>query len=381
MPDSAGRACGGGPAGRRAEVTAYRNRYSRVERLLHRLAFATTGAQLALADLEDRAFAGRYASVAIERPVFVAGLPRSGTTLLLELIAALPGFAAHTYRDMPFPLTPLLWDALSRRFRVGGAGFERAHGDGMTVGYDSPEAFEELLWRVHWPERYLADRILPWTDGEPDPDGEFEPFFRRHVRKLIALRAAAAGRPAAGMRYASKNNANLARLARLRRMFPGAAILVPFREPLEHAASLLRQHRRFLAIHASDGFALRYMSHAGHFEFGAALRPIDFGGWLDASGGGRSPLGLDFWLAYWCAAYGSPVFGGATLVDYDALAADPEPALTRLGAAIGLDRPEALAEAAGRLRPPPARADADEADPALAGRARAIHVRLRALAV
>ena len=359
---------------------AYRNRYPQLDRLLHRLAFATTGAQLALADLEDRAFARRFAEVAIERPVFVAGLPRSGTTLLLELIAALPDFAAHTYRDMPFPLTPLLWNALSSRFRVVGAAFERAHGDGMTVGHDSPEAFEELLWRVHWPEHYRPDRIAPWAAEERDPGGEFEPFFRRHVRKLIALRAADAGLPPAKVRYVSKNNASLARLALLRRMFPDAAILVPFREPLEHAASLLRQHRRFLAIHAGDPFALRYMSHLGHFEFGAALRPIGFSGWPDGPGAG-SPLGLDFWLAYWCAAYGALPGGGeagATLVDYDALAADPAPALARLGRAIGLERPEALAEAARRLRPPAPRADAREADPALAERARALHARLRA---
>ena len=357
---------------------AYRDRYPRLDRLLHRLAFATVGAQLALADLEDRAFARRFAAVAIERPVFVAGLPRSGTTLLLELIAALPGFAAHTYRDMPFPLTPLLWNALSRRFRVDGAAFERAHGDGMTVGYDSPEAFEELLWRAHWPEHYRSDRVAPWTAEERDPGGEFDPFFRRHVRKLIALRAADAGR-SGEMRYVSKNNANIARLARLRRMFPDAAILVPFREPLEHAASLLRQHRRFLAVHAGDAFALRYMSHLGHFEFGAALRPIDFGGWLEGPDAG-SPLRLDFWLAYWCAAYGALPGGGearATLVDYDALASDPAPALARLGRSIGLDRPEALAEAAGRLRPPAPRADASEATPALVARARELHARLR----
>ena len=32
-----------------------------------------------------------------------------------------------------------------------GVEIERAHGDGMTIGYDSHEAFEEVLWRAFWP--------------------------------------------------------------------------------------------------------------------------------------------------------------------------------------------------------------------------------------
>ena len=365
-------------------MTGYRSRYSRTDRLLHRLAFATVGAQQALADIEDRAYGRRFGGVAIERPVFVAGLPRAGTTLLLELIASLPGFASHTYRDMPFPLTPLLWDALSRRFRVRAEAIERAHGDGVPVGYDSPEAFEELIWRAFWPEHYRAGRIAPWSADEADADGEFGPFFRRHLRKLIALRAGEAGRPPAGMRYVSKNNASAARIPKLARMFPDAAILVPFRSPLDQARSLLRQHRRFLGIHARDPFALRYMRHLGHFGFGADLRPIDFGGWLDGEDAGP-PLGVDFWLAYWCAAYGQLLADPpeqAAFVGYDALAAAPGPALERAGRAIGLERPERLAALADRLRAPSpvSAAEAPAASPALAERARALHERLLAAA-
>ena len=364
-------------------MRAYRNPYSRTDRLLHRLAFATVEAQKALADVEDRLCGRRFAGVAIERPVFVAGLPRAGTTLLLELIASLPEFVSHTYRDMPFPLTPLLWDALSRRFRVRGAALERAHGDGVFVGYDSPEAFEELIWRAFWPEHYRAGRIAPWSAGETGADGEFGPFFRRHIRKLIALRAGEAGRPPAGTRYVSKNNASAARVPTLARMFPDAAILVPFRDPLDQARSLLRQHRRFLGIHARDPFALRYMRHVGHFEFGADLRPIDFGGWLDGEDAGP-PLGVDFWLAYWCAAYGRLLDDPpeqAAFVGYDALIAAPGPALERVGRAIGLGRPERLAALADRLRAPSGGGAAEpEAEPTLAARARAVHEQLLAAA-
>ena len=64
-----------------------------------------------------------------------------------------------TYREMPFLLLPLLWNVISRRFYPPDTMLERAHGDGMTIGNDSVEAFEEILWRAFWPEKYPKDRI------------------------------------------------------------------------------------------------------------------------------------------------------------------------------------------------------------------------------
>ena len=55
-------------------------------------------------------------------------------------------FETLTYRDMPFILAPLLWDKISRPLRKAGEKVERAHGDGMMVSFDSPEAFEEVVW-------------------------------------------------------------------------------------------------------------------------------------------------------------------------------------------------------------------------------------------
>jgi hypothetical protein len=70
--------------------------YSALDRAGHRIAFGGIGLQKTVADIEDRVFACRFADVAVDRPVFITSLPRAGTTLLLELIAGLPEFAAHT---------------------------------------------------------------------------------------------------------------------------------------------------------------------------------------------------------------------------------------------------------------------------------------------
>lgn len=338
-------------------------RYSALDRCLHRAAFSTLWLQRTLADVEDRIFGRRLDRAAVVRPVFIAGLPRAGTTLLLEVLAALPVFAVHTYRAMPFVLTPLLWDAYSRPFRSSSAAdltLERAHGDGMKIGFDTPEAFEEVVWHAFWPEKYRHDRIVPWAADDQDARGEFERFFRSHIAKVILLGQAAGVPGGPPRRYLSKNNANVARVPKLKRLFPDAVVVVPFRNPVAQALSMHRQHANFSEMHAASPFARRYMADLGHFEFGANLRPIDFDAWPD----GSSPGGADvrqaardpnFWLRYWCSAYRCLLAqpdAHIALVGHDALRADPAGQLARLGAVVGLDDPSSVAKAAGRIRKP-----------------------------
>ena len=329
----------------------FQDRYSQLDRFLHRLAFSTIEVQKALADIEDRVYARRFSGITIDRPVFITALPRAGTTLLLETLSRLKTFATHTYRNMPFLLIPLLWHAFSHRFRAPDTIVNRAHGDGMTIGFDSPEAFEEIVWRAFWPDKYLADRIMTWTAADEDTYGEFESFITNHVAKLIALRD---GRTPDAVRYLSKNNANLSRIPKITQVFPDAVILVPFRHPRDHVASMLRQHRNFQNVHAAEPFTKRYMEDVGHFEFGANLRPIDFEHWLT-----QEDLTLthtaDFWLKYWCAAYAhilADTSDNVVLVSYDVLCANPTSVLRRVGKAIGIDQPTDLDSTAGRFRVP-----------------------------
>ena len=359
----------------------FQDRYTASARLLHRLAFSTIPFQKALADMEDRLYAGRLAAVEIVRPVFITSLPRSGTTLLLELLSGLDTFAAHTYRDMPFVLTPLLWNAVSRRFQAAPAVLDRAHGDGMTIGSDSAEAFEEVVWRAFWPDHYLADRIVPWRADDMDAEGEFEPFLKNHMRKVIVLRAIGEG---VQVRYVSKNNANIARIRTITRMFPEAIILVPFRQPLEQVGSMLRQHRRFEQIHAREAFTRRYMEDIGHFDFGANFRPLDFGRWLDQADG-HSAQSANFWLQYWCAAFEhllSQPCAQVVFVSYERCCAHPAAVLRRLGGRIGLDGTDHLTSETGRFRAPRSSAvEASDLDREALDRALALHAELSRRAI
>jgi len=310
----------------------FSDRYSGLDRLLHRVSFATAGIQAELADLEDLIYRKELAGIAARRPVFITALPRAGTTLLLELVSTLDGFASHCYRDMPFVLLPLMWHNLSKSFHQRSVPSERAHGDGILVSLDSAEAFEEMLWKAKWPKHYLSDRIVPWTAcGEPDVAAA----FTSHMKKVIRLRQRT---PGVSPRYVSKNNGNIARIGCLLEYWPDAVIIVPVREPVQHAASLLRQHRRFLDIHAHDRFAREYMKGIGHFDFGANLRPIDFDGWLSTARH-TDPRTIGFWLEYWVAAYGHILRHHADAVrvlPYDAFCANPDEGVRWLAEALDL---------------------------------------------
>ena len=325
--------------------------YNAFERGLHRLAFAVTRAQLGLADLEDGIFAQRLEQIEIRRPLFITSLPRAGTTLLLEMLCATGEFASHTYRDMPFVLCPMIWDRLSRGFRKAEMRRQRAHADGMEIGFDSPEALEEVIWKRFWPRKYGNTSIALWS--VVDRDADFEDFLQKHMAKIVALRSVA-DTDKSTRRYVSKNNANIARIDLMAALFPDARFLIPFRNPTDHISSLLRQHQRFSDLHASDAFARDYMEWLGHFEFGHLTRPLDFDRWFTSA---RELETGDpgFWAGYWLAAY-SHLLGLAAdrvlLIDYDRLCREPEETLARLALKLGLEEPNRLIAQAWRLRSP-----------------------------
>jgi hypothetical protein len=266
--------------------------YSTTDQITHKIAFSGPGIQLTAADIEDRLFANQIREIEEQPPIFITSLPRAGTTILLTALNDIPSTATHLYRDMPFVMAPLLWSRMSSLFVKQGEMAERAHGDGIKIGYDSPEAFEEIIWRAFWPNKYHDDSIELWNEEDGRPDAR--EFFTKHFRKIVALCTSGAGR------YISKNNNNIARLDLLPEMFPGSQIVVPLREPAEHAASLLRQHKNFLKQHVADPFIQRYMHDVGHLEFGTLHTPFSFASFDPTTGSTEKE---DYWLDYWIAGY------------------------------------------------------------------------------
>ena len=349
---------------------SFENRYSLLDRSLHRLSFGTRSVQVGLADIEEQVFRKQLQHVAIHQPVFITGLPRAGTTLLLELCVASGEFATHTYRDMPFILTPMLWRQFSAIFARADVPRERAHGDGMLVSVDSPEAFEEIVWHTFWKSQYKSKRIIPWGNAD---DEDFKSFFQNHVKKIIALHREG---PTSKVRYISKNNLNIARTGLITRCFHDAVIIVPFRQPLQHAASLLLQHRNFLNIHAEDHFARDYMAGIGHFDFGDNLRPINFDNWLE-SARHKDATTINFWLEYWTACYDSLLRKAVSevhLLSYEGLCNKAATGLERLADVLRLgNREEFVTQSSQLKQSTPYRNDLGEPDSELLERANILH--------
>lgn len=349
--------------------------YSPTERMLHRMAFSSLDLQFMLSDIEDGIYRKRLEEIKIDRPAFVTSLPRAGTTLLLEILEETGEFASHTYREMPYILAPLLWTRMSAPFQKRNRTMERAHGDGMTVGYDSAEAFEEILWHAFWPEKYREDRIELWQAGETGEREDFRSFLTRHMKKIILLRSDATS---TRRRYLSKNNTNISRIAALGELHPSSSILVPFRAPVAHVSSLHRQHVKFTKMHQEDEFSRRYMRDIGHFDFGANLLPIDFGGWLGRCD--ASPEEPRFWMEYWCAAYEYLLTEHAervSFVSYENLCSRPAAALKTIFRSAGLSEVKNIDEKAARFRPPTRYEESGLGiEPGLMDRARSVHARL-----
>lgn len=55
-----------------------------------------------LAEAETRVLSDHLSRVEVREPIFIAGLARAGTTILLGILAQHPEVVTHQYRDYPF---------------------------------------------------------------------------------------------------------------------------------------------------------------------------------------------------------------------------------------------------------------------------------------
>lgn len=330
--------------------------------------------QVSLASFEDRLLKKELDAINIKKPVFISALPRAGTTLLLELLMNTGEFVSHTYRNMPFVLTPYFWSKFAGKFIKAGELRERAHGDGMMINENSPEAFEEIIWKHFWPSRYQDKKIIPWKET---PYPEFNRFLTHHIKKLIYI---GLNKSEGNYRYLSKNNLNIARINYLKQQFPDAIIIVPFRDPLQHAASLLKQHNNFLAVHQEDSFAKKYMLDIGHFDFGAHLKTVSFNSWEQGQEF-KDATTINFWLEYWFNTYlflSEHNKNKFSFFDYEQFCCEPEKYLLNLASIAQLTDNQNLLKQVSRVRKPKQHKElTSEVDQDLLNKCKSLFLKLR----
>ncbi len=286
-----------------------------------------------LGDLETSLLKEELAEHPVRQPLYVCGLARAGTTVLLEALASHSEVVTHRYKDYPLLFVPYFWNWFLRHAeRPPAAVSERAHRDGIMVNSDSPEAMEEGLWmaffsRLHDPEH---SALL----GSEVDNPAFEAFYRQHISKLLMVRG--------GSRYLTKGNYNVTRLGYLQKLFPDARFVIPIRHPLTQIASSIRQHRLFSAALRDNERARAHLERVGHFEFGLVRRPIHAGNadeQAEILACFRCGDEVSGWARYWASIYGfvkrdllqSDDHGGrALVVRYEDLCAHGAQTLERI---------------------------------------------------
>ena len=258
---------------------------------------ATRGLWKRLADLESSVVRDETEQRVVDRPVYVTSLPRSGTTILTEMLERHPDLTCHHYSDFPNVWTPYWRNYLLEKTRSQAPKMEeRAHKDRILVSNDSPEAVEEVLWMYFFPALHDAgvDNVL---DGAL-LNGKFDSFYREHILKLLAIRKA--------NRYLAKGNYNVSRIRYILALYPEAKFLIPVRNPVNHVASLVKQQALFTRASQEDPRIPLQLAMSGHFEFGPRRVPVNFGhplasqAIIDCWQQGREVEG---WARYWAETY------------------------------------------------------------------------------
>ena len=80
--------------------------YSFLSKILHHLALGNNFIPEMLRDIEMGLFKNKLKLDNLKSHIFVCGLPRSGSTILMRYIYETKWFASLTYRDMPFVTSP-----------------------------------------------------------------------------------------------------------------------------------------------------------------------------------------------------------------------------------------------------------------------------------
>jgi len=262
--------------------------YNALQRILHYVALANTSILEATLDAELAFCKSRLTDQSLQKHVFVSGLARGGTTILMRSLYESRQFASLTYGDMPFVLAPNLWLKISAKSRKQIAAKERAHGDGILVDFNSPEALDEVFWRTFSRKQYIHKKyIVPH-----DCDDEIIDTYRKYIAAILIRYT--------NNRYLSKNNNNILRFSSIFRALPNAMVLVPFRDPVQHANSLLTQHVLFNKKQSEDNFTRRYMSWLGHYEFGLSHKPFKVGESRDTY---FDTATIEYWLQQWRNVY------------------------------------------------------------------------------
>jgi hypothetical protein len=196
-----------------------------------------------------------YADVVIERPIFVTGLPRTGTTALHRLLTADPMHQGLELwlTDVPQPRPPRQTWEQNPVFAGIQEGYRRHHlarPEFMGLHYMSADQVEECWQLLRQSMRSISYECLAHLPTYSDwlRTQDWISAYRRHRRNLQLI-----GLPDAERRWVLKNPSHLFALDALLEVYPDALIIQTHREPRTAIASVCS-----LSAEASRGWSTTF---------------------------------------------------------------------------------------------------------------------------
>tara|TARA_Y100001970_G_scaffold271866_1_gene367843 strand:+ start:2014 stop:2958 length:945 start_codon:yes stop_codon:yes gene_type:complete len=240
--------------------------YNFLDRALHHLILSTKFAKKSLYEIEKILFLKKQ-NIKNNKHIFITGLPRSGSTALLNFFNNNNELCSLKYKDMPFIMAPNIAKFFKKKRIVKS---QRFHNDNIFFDLDSPESFDEAFFSA-FNEKDINEELITYVS-----------LILSSYNKN---------------RYLSKNNNNYKRINLIKNIFPDSIFLLPVREPLQHANSLFLQHLNFLNLQKKDRFIIKYMNYLGHNEFG-----INHKHWFKPKKY-KNLNNLNYWLEQWYYFY------------------------------------------------------------------------------
>jgi hypothetical protein len=272
--------------------------YSFLDKLLFKFFLGNNIFQEVLFDVDKFFF---YKKKKIIKTLIITGLPRSGTTILLNELYKTKKFSSLTFQDLPFILSPNIFNYLKKLIKIilliniwekffkknQKKKYKRIHNDGIFVSDEMPEAFDEVFWRVFKNRKYILKDNIATHNIDRYEMSEYQKYVN-----IITYREKKNF-------YITKNNNNILRLNSFQNS-KNNFLIVTFRDPLFHSFSLAKTHKILNEKQKKNTFIIEYMNYLVHHEFGLNFKTLRFKKDFKTK---YKNDNINFWLSYWIYVY------------------------------------------------------------------------------
>ncbi len=185
-------------------------------------------------DLERAVLSPWYRKIAIDRPIFIVGHYRSGTTVLGEIVTTHPKVGYFSYVTNIYYRAPVLGYLITRLLWAFGV----LDSEPIPT-LQNPRLLETTLspseceWVWSQSKSNLWDpQVTDLTAGPDFSDPAFERYIESMIRRHLLIRHAT--------RFENKNPVNGLRMGYLRKLFPDARFVFIVRHPVDTVLSHYR---------------------------------------------------------------------------------------------------------------------------------------------